>query len=61
VEQQDGDCGPIRGEQGKEMDVIGFGVVIGNRDLVLRKRVESGFPLSPTQLQSKKLGKMRRF
>jgi hypothetical protein len=61
VEQQDGNRGPVRGEQGKEMDVIGFRVVIGNGDLVLRKRVDSGFSLSPIQPQSKRLGNRGRY
>jgi hypothetical protein len=59
VKQQDRDCGRVRGKQSKEVDVIGFGVVIGNGDFVLRKRVESGFPLSPTRDSvGKQIGKM---
>jgi hypothetical protein len=47
MKQQDGDCRRVRGEQGKEMYVIRCRVVVGHGDLILGKRVNGGFPLSP--------------
>ena len=46
--QQDRDCGRIRGEYGKEMNVMSLGM----GDLILKKRVDARFLLSPIPLQS---------